>query len=360
MKTLAIVTILFGASAALADEPAPAPVEAAAPAPSSEPTILGVSLKPGLELFGQYDYIDTFNSDGSRNWFSQFDVPRAWGSLDAEKGTVRGRMLIEATRSASDGALLGVAGDSFVMRVREAWAGWRPIPELDAQVGVVPTFAIAELDQAWMTRAVAPSLLETTSLAHAADLGASARFTAPRGYGWAGAAILNGEGYEERELNRGKNLELAAELRPAPDTVAGPLAIFADFENGSQGTARVPVTRLTLALLWQGIRIRAGGTSTLAWGVDGDGAAQSRLYELFVRGEPIPRLIFAARLSRYQRDATVADDRLDSGLASVGFRAADPLELFLVAQRTSPGAAAASALTGNDTFDVRFVAHVVF
>lgn len=80
-------------------------------------------MRPGLQVFGQYALRLVDGSAGDTAWFHAFELPRAHASLGASYGPVQGRFVLEAVRSASEGALLGVAGDSLVLRVREAWAG---------------------------------------------------------------------------------------------------------------------------------------------------------------------------------------------------------------------------------------------
>ena len=69
----------------------------------------------------------------SSTWFHAFDVPRVHAAVEgAYDDTLRGRVVMEAVRSASEGALIGVSGDSLVIRVREAYGAYRPVEALEA------------------------------------------------------------------------------------------------------------------------------------------------------------------------------------------------------------------------------------
>jgi hypothetical protein len=316
-------------------------------------------LTPGLEVFVEYDLRVT-HSGTTTDWFHNFDVPRAHGSLTGEYGPARARLLIEAVRSASEGALLGVAGDSLVLRLREASAGYRQGEWLAIDAGVVPTLTVPELDRSFNLRAVAATPLESTALASPADLGATARVNFPKAFGHAAIGAYNGEGYTGRELNRGKNLELATLVHPLAGGEAAPLGILASYVIGSAGTGKARADRLTGALVWQGARLRAGAAITYAWGVGENGLQRSLLLDGFVRAEPIDRLLFGLRAYSWTRDTAIVGDRIVGVTGAAGYRIADPLESFLAVTRTLPGAAAEAALPGINRWDMRVIARVIF
>lgn len=378
---------------ALAPSPAPAPAPSPAPAPAPTPTpppaaapsphappaqpatpplgpistsagtlrLYGLTLRPGLEAFAQYAMRLVYASDGSVSWFHFFDVPRVHVSLDAQYETVRARVVVEGVRSASGGALLGVAGDSFVLRLREAYGAWRPLPWLDFLGGVVPTLAVPALEQAWGLRAVAPTTLETAALGAPADLGASMRARFPGEWGWAGAGAYNGEGYTNRELNRGKNLELAVEFHPIPVPLLRPLALFLSYSLGSSGTSSARADRLSAAAFYASRRLGVGLTFTWGWGVGDNSNQQSYVLDAFARGEPVRRLLLGARVSYWARNADpAAQDTVLTVLGTVGVRIFDPLEAYLAVSRMLPTATAATALPQGDNWEFRAVVRTVF
>ncbi len=310
-------------------------------------------LDAGLDVIAGYAFRlieDALTPAGGREttWYHAFSLPRAQGILDAASGRARARLLVEAAQSTEDGSLFGVAGDSVVLRLREARVGYDPVDALSFDLGMVPTFAIATLDQAFVYREVGASVLEASGLASAADLGATARYTFPCGYGFIGVGAYNGEGYTARELNRGKNLEAAAGIHPFPRGALAPLTLVAAGRLGSEGVALSRADRLTGALLWDAPRIGGGVALTYGFGAEGDGQRRPLAAELTARGEPLPDLLLTLRGSVVELDRTAADPlrtlRLDAG---VGYRLATPLTVFLVATRSSPTEAALAASPGS-------------
>lgn len=337
-----------------------APVGHAAP-PTEAATRGQGPVRAGLEVIAQYSYRAFDGPGNNKTWFHTFDVPRVHAAVEGELDQARGRVVLEATRSASEGSLVGVAGDSLVLRVREAYGAYRIAAPLEISAGVIPTLTVPNLDGTWMLRAVAPSGLEANGLMTPADLGAKARVDLPRGYGWIAAAAYNGEGYTSRELNRGKTFEGAVEVHPLPDGALRPLGIVGSYVAGSTGTSRARADRVTGGLVWQGERVRAGAHLTHAWGVAQLGTQRAILASAFVRVEPIPRLLFGARLDHVVRDVeTEPNDFLTTVWGSAGYRVALPVETFLALSRSIPTTRAQSELPGSDAWDLRAVLRVVF
>lgn len=332
----------------------------AAPASSAGTTGLALKVRPGFEVFAEYAYRRTKFQNGDSTWYHVLDVPRVHLALAAEAGDARGRVVIEGVRSAAEGALLGVAGDSLVLRAREAYAAYR-FWWLEGSAGIVPKLTLPELDGTWMMRAVSASPQEQSGILPPADVGATVRLTLPDAFGWAGVGVYDGEGYTSRELNRGKNFEIAASIHPLANSLVGPLALFASYELGSSGTGLARADRATGALLWQGKRIRAGVATTYAWGVEDDGDRRSLVGNLFVRAEPIERLLLGARADRFWLDTNADSDATVTQItATVGYRLADPLEAFLVGTRSLASDSAQAALPGTDYWEARAVTRIVF
>lgn len=340
--------------------PRPAPVGRAAPATEAASHGEGY-VRAGLEVFALYRFRQTRTTAGNSEWFHEFDVPRVHAAVEGGNATLRGRVLVEATRSASEGSLIGVAGDSLVLRVREAYGAFRPVTWASFDAGMVPTLTIPELDGTWMTRAVAPSALEASGLSSPADLGARAHVHLPRRFGWVAVAAYNGEGYRSRELNRGKNLEAAFEIHPVPHRSLVPLGIFGSYTAGSAGTGRARADRATGGLVWQDARVRAGAVVTWAHGFALDGAQRSWVLSAFARVEPVARLLLSARVDHVIRDATAdTPSDLSTLIGAVGWRAADSLEGFLAFTRSLPSARAESELPGSDNWTLSLIARVVY
>lgn len=343
---------------AKSDDPPPGPEGKAAP-PTAAGTTGLLKVTPGLEVFAQYSFRQTSTLDGQTPWFHIFDVPRVHASVTGEYGSATGRILLEGVRSASEGALIGVAGDSLVVRLREAWAGYRFKNWFSAAMGVVPTLTVPELEGTWRLRVVGPAPLEQTGMASPADLGITGRFNFPKEYGYLAAGVYNGEGYTRRELNRGKNVEIAASVHPVPKGVVKPLGIFGSYVIGSSGTGSSRADRLTTAVLWQGIRLRAGAGMTYAWGLGDDGLRRSMLFDAFFRVEPVDRLMLGLRGSYWDRNVEGTNpDTIVNVAGSVGFRWARPFETHLAVSKQAPSNVAQSALAGSDFWEFRLVSRI--
>lgn len=361
-------------------QPAPTPVEDAAAAPTYEgraapPTtagrkLEGVTLTPGLEVFAQYAYRRTETQDAggssSSEWFHEFDVPRIHLALTAETDQVMGRVLVEAVRSAEDGALVGVSGDSLVARLREGYAGYRGVSWLEVNAGLIPTLTLPELEGTWMLRAVGAAPQEEAELLSPADIGGSARVLLPgsgpeedSSYGWIGVAAYNGEGYTNRELNRGKNFELAASIHPVSSGMFRAFALFAGYTKGSTGTGLSRSDRATGALLWQGTFLRAGTGFTYAWGLRDSGSTRSWMIDGFANLKPWKGLIGALRASSWRR-STASDDSVLSLTGAVGWEFDPALQTFLAVTRSLPSDDAQAALPDTDYLEARAIARVAF
>lgn len=333
--------------------------EGQAAPPTAAGTTGSFHVTPGLEVFAQYSLRRTATLDGQAPWFHVFDVPRVHAAITGEFRSATGRVVLEGVRSASEGALIGVSGDSLVLRLREAWAGYRYKNWFSAAMGVVPTITVPELEGTWRLRVVGPAPLEQTGMASPADLGITGRFNFPKQYGYVAAGVYNGEGYTRRELNRGKNVEIAASLHPAPGGAARAFGIFASYVIGSSGTGAARADRLTAALLWQGVRLRAGIGSTYAWGLADDGARRSVLLDAFVRVEPIDQLMLGLRGSYWNRNLTATDpDTLFNVTGSVGYRWVRPFETHVAISKQVPSLVAQSAIAGSDFWEFRLVSRI--
>ncbi|MEZ4295134.1 MAG: hypothetical protein R3B70_09155 [Polyangiaceae bacterium] len=352
-------------SSAAAPAPDPPP-----PAPRAEPRTASpairlklpsylpdIDIEPGLDIIAAYALkVNPGEGGAETTWFHAFEMSRAMPSLRIAAGPATAGLMLEGVYSASEGALIGVAGDSFVLRVREARAGYRYKEWVAVDAGIVPTFTIPLLDESFGLRALGPVSAELTGFSSPADLGVVGRFSFPKQYGFIGAGAYNGEGYTNRELNRGKNIEVAALVRPVPRGILAPLAAYGAYVNGSSGTGLARADRGTAALLWTGERVRGGASMTYALGVRDDGQREALSLDWSLRGEPIERLIVGTRGFLYVRDMKSTEDRILSITGLAGFRVAPPLEVFLAVTRQLPEGAARSALPGSDLWEGRLAA----
>ncbi len=312
---------------------------------------------PSIELPTLIPVIDAIGAFEARSptdsaaW-NAFEVPRVHLGLGAEWHGVEAKVLVEGVYATQGGALTGVAGDSLVARLREAWAGYR-WNFLEARLGLVPTLMIPEQEKAWRFRSLAPDALEAFGLASPADFGATLSATLPRGYGLVAVAVTNGEGYASRELNPNKNVEVLAVVHPLP-TLVEPLAVHGVAMVGSQGLPAATTNRFGGGVVWVGDALGAGVDAYAVQGLLSDGGRKGTMVQAFARGTLFEHLLLAGRVAWLSRDSTRDDTQLDV-LGAVGF-GLGPLESFVAVGHTFLSGAAKGALPGVEGTDVRVVA----
>lgn len=311
-------------------------------------------LRPGLEVFAGYRLtLTNATDDGSTEWFHEFALERAFATLEATYGDASSRIILEAVPSADPGALVGVSGDSFVARIREAWAGYRFFRALDLRLGIVPQFTLPQLRDLERLQPIGRNPLEAYRVLSAADLGATLAFTLPARYGVLGVGVYNGEGYESRELNRGKNLELFTRVHPlAHWPAAAPLGVALAYQHGSTGTGSARANRATAILFWEAETLSAGVAGAYIWGFENDGARDAWFGEAFARADLFEHLIVGGRGAYFGRDTDNGDDNVLALLGTVGARAMQGVELYLSLERRIPGIDTELALPNTD--DWRF------
>ncbi|MFT3836945.1 MAG: hypothetical protein QM723_08105 [Myxococcaceae bacterium] len=338
-------------SALAADEP-PGVADGGTPAPATLPasfTLGPIELTPQLDLFGSFEGV--FPTEAKSD--DRFAVPRALAGLEVQADGVRGRFLVEGVYSTEGGALIGTAGDSEVIRLREAWGGYR-WRFLEARLGVIPDPQFAPLEHAWAFRQLAPDGLEAFHLSSPADFGASVRGWLPAELGWVAIAVSNGEGYGQRELNTGKNLTLAANVRPVPGLK--PLEVVASGVLGSAGVGNTRADRLGGGVLWDGGWLGAGVTAHAFWGLADDGGRRGLLLQAFARAQLFERLLLAVRGEHLWRDfSATADDSVSTLAAGLGVRLGFGCELFAEYERDALSPLARASQPGADVNVVRVV-----
>lgn len=312
-----------------------------------------------LSVYAQY-VLSVRSEAESTDWYHAFELPRAHARIDASFEGARARVLVEAVRSASEGALVGVAGDSFVFRVREAWGAYTAWDIIETRLGLVPTLTVGPIETMQGLRIVGPTAIERTGLSSPADLGGTVRGFFPKGFGWIGAGAYNGEGYAQRELNRGKNIEIAALVHPvAVVKDAAPLTVHASYTSGSSGTGLARSDRIAAALAWEGELLRGGVSFAYAWGLEGE-EVEGLVFEAFARVRPIPRLSLGATGMYFQRDLDQTDDFVALITGSVGYFIVDPLAVFLAVDGQISGQAAEQEIVGLDDVRGRLIGAVEF
>jgi hypothetical protein len=337
-------------------------LEAKKAAEAEEAEVRRLAMSVGVDVIAQYVLSLRDDAAGETDWFHEFELPRAHASIRGRWGDASARILLEAVRSTSEGALIGVAGESIVLRLREAWAGYRLFDTLDIRAGMVPTLTIPALEAAWRSRAVERVGPERVGLLSPADLGAHAVVTLPLDLGWIGAGGYNGEGYAAQELNRGKNAEIAADIHPFGWTELGkPFSVFGSYHNGSSGTGLARADRITAALLWNDVLVGGGASMTYALGVQDDDDKNAVILEGFVRGNPIFGLLLAGQVAHYWRDLDAPErDGLLMVTGAAGYRLFNPLEAWIAVDAFVPSDLTDVALPELDSWRFRAVARATF
>lgn len=318
-------------------------------------------VRPGVDAIAQYNFSIREVNDET-DWFHEFEIPRIFGTITGNYEGAEGRLVVEAVRSASEGALIGVAGDSFVVRLREAYAGYTAWDMLTMRMGLVPTMTIRALQSSWATRAIDPVATQRVTYASPADLGATARVTLPIDLGWVGVGAYNGEGYNRRELNRGKNVELATQIHPlSVIEPVRPLSLFFSYVAGSTGTGLARQNRITGALMWTMERLGAGASVVYAQGFQDRGDIDGVLVEGWVRGEPYENVLLAGQVANWWRNLDAPeDDTILTVTAAGGYRIVKPLEAFLAFDAFVASDMAKAALPELDQYRIRAITRVSF
>lgn len=375
-RTWALLLACASAHTAFAEEPAADPET---PPPKSKPepferyplgsgsSILplgfeleGLRVEAHLSVIAQY-VLSLRTEDDVTDWFHEFELPRGHARVDASYEHARARVLVEAVRSASEGSLIGVAGDSFVVRMREAWGSYAAWGILESRLGLVPTMTTGVIESLWGMRVLAPSGAERANLHVPADLGGTIRGLFPEGWGWVGVGAYNGEGYAQRELNRGKNIELATAIHPlAFKEETLPLTVQLSYVAGSRGVALGRADRLTASLGWMGEVIRGGLSFTYAWGVDAQPDTESVLGEAFLRVMPIERLALGVNATAWLRDVASESDYQVALTGGAGYYVVEPLGIFLALDGLLQGEEAVQSSAPKDDFRLRVIGSVDF
>jgi hypothetical protein len=310
-----------------------------------------------MHVIGEYALTQPDGAD----WFHEFRLSRAWTWLGFRFENARARVLVEAARGSGDGSLFGVAGDSLVVRFREAWVGYRAWDMLELRAGLVPTVAVNALTQLWLYRAVTQIALRQFDLMTPADLGATLTFDIPEGWGRISAAYYDGDGYTSRELNRGKTLEVFAQLHPLRFVSdLAPLTITLAYQNGSVGTGAARSDRFVGGLAWDSRVFGIGAEGGWIGGIRDRGDREGALVSGWARLELFDRLLLSAYAMHFFRDLASGRDQLTVLTGAVGVRVVEPLRAFVAFDGRLADDVAQAADPGTRGWTLRVVVEGVF
>ncbi len=156
---------------------------------------------------------------------------------------------VEAIRSAGPNSIIGIDGNSLIMRLHQAYGHGAihlgPI-DIGVRFGQIPERWIEQLEKGYDTRGADPLASDRITLFDRADLGGSLTISGFKGRFDVDVALTNGEGRAQLEFNNGKNTTVIATVRPLRFRhKRGPvaLAIHGMYRDGSVGIPPTPLIR---------------------------------------------------------------------------------------------------------------------
>ncbi|MCA9707625.1 MAG: hypothetical protein KDK70_17380 [Myxococcales bacterium] len=216
---------------------------------------------------------------------------------------------LEAIRSAGPQSLVGIDGDSLVVRLLEAYGqlvGHVGPVDLGARMGLVPERWIEQVQKGYDTRAVEPIPSERGQFFDRADVGASITASGWRGRVELDLQVVNGEGRAQKELNPGKNTTAMLTVRPLQRRHAkGPLtlAVHGGYRDGSLGVAALRNHRGAAAVTFASPWAYAGFEYAHALGYQARGDVEASALGVWASGHVLaPWLGLMAKYDRIQAD----------------------------------------------------------
>ncbi|MBX3131553.1 MAG: hypothetical protein KF718_32850 [Polyangiaceae bacterium] len=232
---------------------------------------------------------------------------------------------VEAIRSAGPQSLIGVDGDSMVVRMLEAYghgalhAG--PV-DVGVRVGLLPERWVEQVSKGYDLRGI-DALTSDRLLFDRSDLGATLTASALNGMVELDLQYVNGEGQAQREQNTGKNSTVMLTVRPLMlESASGPttLALHAAYRDGSLGVASVQNHRAAGAVTFASRYGYAGAEYVRATGVEGQPERRSTVLGFWASGHLLaPYLGLLFKFDRVDQDTSVEDatvTRLTAGVFS--------------------------------------------
>lgn len=229
--------------------------------------------------------------------FSEFEVYRAeLGTMIRPTRWSGAEVRIEAIRSAVGRSLLGIDGNSLVLRSRRAYGwghGWIGPIHVEGRLGLVPDPWVEAVESHYDFRGLSPLLGESGIFFDAADAGAGLVVRGPAD--WFGGdavrlsvAFTNGEGRNESERNNGKNLTAVLSVQPVVAHIAGEalrVGLHGAWREGSTGFGSARSNRTALGVTAQHPRAELGFEWITAHGYLGDGSIRAAGYGGWVGGQ---------------------------------------------------------------------------
>jgi hypothetical protein len=294
---------------------------APASAQSLEP-VAPPQLRIDVEMFARgFRVID---QQPSRN---EFDLPRAeLGAQLALSDAIVSELRLEAVRSATPQSGFGIDGDSLLPRFKLAnLAASQRVGDFlfYGSAGLVNDLWIMALDRLARLRPLHASASESDLVWSSSDLGVTARAS----WRWLAlsAAVLNGEGRNYAERNRGKNSTAMIEAHPTLPSIDGhatQLWFAVMVRNGSFGPGAARDHRFGAATVVATKYVSVGAEVVRALGLHGQGDVVATSVASWLDVPVVAHVALSARISTtsFGLDSdTNATGRRSSLLAAVSY-----------------------------------------
>lgn len=270
-------------------------------------------------------------------------LPRSRTELALTDQTYGARVAFEGIRSGGVSSPVGIDGESIVARLQIAEA-WMRFANLGLRIGagIVDDPFIITANDAWLIRAVAPTLTEENGWLERSDLGAIVSYTAPGEIASAVVSITSGEGARFVERNNGKNTTGMLIVRPfAVSDQAERLTVSLYGRDGSRGLGSARDHRLGGRLTTDIGPAHIGAEAMWNYGLTGDPDQTPWGWSLWGRaGLPLNLAAFA----RADQTTAISEEptsRTTTLRGGVGWQPA-PLAMFILgAEQRSLGEQAA-------------------
>lgn len=196
---------------------------------------------------------------------SNFELSRAEFGMQSAPQVWAWELRLEGIRSAGQDSLMGIDGDSFILRVKRAWGSYqleKSSWSLVTRIGLIPDLWHLRIMSAFPLRALGASQGEREGFQDTSDLGASWTLSAYDQSIF--LSVSNGEGRRYPEQNQGKNVLIGLQLSAPLFEHRTYLSIA--YQDGSKGPSSSRNHRLYGVVCWPSSRLNLGITGTYAWG----------------------------------------------------------------------------------------------
>ncbi len=302
--------------------------------------------------------------------FNAFFVERAEAGFDLVWGQMGGELRVESIRSAGPQSVLGVDGDSLVLRLKRGWGFRRfefdPV-RAEVRLGLLPEPWIDTFQFGYDLRAIVPSVGERGLFFDTSDLGLETIVQGWEGLVTLRVAVTNGEGRNQTEQNTGKNTTALLQIRPLVFELRGSqawLGAQVAYRDGSVGVSSAQNHRLAAALLFSTDWAGAGAEYVSATGYLGQPELNASGLGLWAHGLIArPWIGLIGRYDQLSIDADDADNTqtiitagLYSELGPTGMGLADPrMRLYLIVQQERFGDTGGPVPGAPDVAEARHV-----